>query len=90
MVTNSIFVNMKFRILSFGICKDILNASHTLWEAEQDEYSVEMLKNDLQHKFPQLSRLKSFMVAINDEYAEDEQLISENDEVALIPPVSGG
>jgi molybdopterin synthase sulfur carrier subunit len=29
-------------------------------------------------------------VAINSEYAEDAAILKENDEIVLIPPVSGG
>jgi molybdopterin synthase sulfur carrier subunit len=29
-------------------------------------------------------------VAINSEYAEDTAILKENDEIVLIPPVSGG
>ena len=30
------------------------------------------------------------MVAVNSEYAEGDLLLTEQDEIALIPPVSGG
>jgi len=30
------------------------------------------------------------MIAVNDEYAEDSWILKETDEVAIIPPVSGG
>ena len=30
------------------------------------------------------------MIAVNNEYADDEIIIKEKDEAALIPPVSGG
>lgn len=30
------------------------------------------------------------MVAVNSEYAKDDLTLNENDEIALIPPVSGG
>jgi molybdopterin converting factor small subunit len=30
------------------------------------------------------------MIAVNNEYALDDDRINENDEIAIIPPVSGG
>jgi molybdopterin synthase sulfur carrier subunit len=30
------------------------------------------------------------MVAVNNEYADDGSILTEHDEIAIIPPVSGG
>ncbi|MFZ3579301.1 molybdopterin converting factor subunit 1 [Virgibacillus sp. DJP39] len=38
----------------------------------------------------QLENLDNVMIAINEEYAQDETVIKTGDVVALIPPVSGG
>lgn len=37
-----------------------------------------------------LGDLEGIMVAINEEFANDDEIIQERDEIALIPPVSGG
>jgi len=37
-----------------------------------------------------LKKLDNVMIAINEEYAHDNDLIQSGDMVALIPPVSGG
>jgi molybdopterin synthase catalytic subunit/molybdopterin synthase sulfur carrier subunit len=34
--------------------------------------------------------LASFMVAVDSEYADEARVIQEGEEVAVIPPVSGG
>jgi molybdopterin converting factor small subunit len=34
--------------------------------------------------------LASYMVAVNNEYADDTSLVTQRDEIAIIPPVSGG
>ena len=39
------------------------------------------------HVFP---RAEDLVVAVNQEYADHSQLLSGGDEIALIPPVSGG
>ena len=50
--------------------------------------TVGELKEMLQKKYNFL--LDNVMVAVNEEYAFDEEKLSENDVVAFIPPVSGG
>lgn len=37
-----------------------------------------------------LGSLDGIMIAVNEEFAKDEKVIGEHDEIALIPPVSGG
>jgi molybdopterin synthase sulfur carrier subunit len=41
-------------------------------------------------KYPELAKLQSLAVAVNGAYAQNEAHISAEDEVVLIPPVSGG
>ena len=53
--------------------------------------SVQELIERLVEEFPQAADLmKRCMVSLNHDYAKPEQTITENDEIALIPPVSGG
>lgn len=79
---------MKINILAFGIAKDIFGSSSLI--VELDEPSVEALKAVVEQKYPRLKQIASYMVAVNNEYAQDGQIIQERDEVAIIPPVSGG
>jgi molybdopterin synthase sulfur carrier subunit len=37
-----------------------------------------------------MMKLASYMIAVNSEYASEDDRINENDEIAVIPPVSGG
>ena len=49
------------------------------------------LRTSLAKMFPTLSRLLAHSaIAVNHDYADDSKSIFEGDEVALIPPVSGG
>ncbi|WP_068942974.1 MoaD/ThiS family protein [Chryseobacterium timonianum] len=80
---------MKLKILAFGITKDIFGASKKELEV-QDDLNVRQLKEKLEEDFPQLIKLKSYFIAVNEEYAEDDQIIVNTDEIAIIPPVSGG
>jgi molybdopterin synthase catalytic subunit len=52
---------------------------------------VAEFKQVLKERFPMLDeRLKNVLVAVNQQYAEDDDLIQPGDEVAIFPPVSGG
>lgn len=78
----------KYRIKAFGITKEILGGREL--SLELGATTVGALRAELYQRHPNLQTLRSMMVAVNNNYAEDEQSISENDEIALIPPVSGG
>ncbi|CAM3594441.1 MoaD/ThiS family protein [Elizabethkingia occulta] len=80
---------MKLKILAFGITKDILGGAEKEIELT-DEITVKDLKTKLESEFSELKRLRSYFIAVDDEYAEDNQVIISTNEVAIIPPVSGG
>lgn len=80
---------MEINILAFGIAKDIFGGPLSTLHIER-EPSVGTLKLLLEARYPRLKRLSSYMIAINNEYAFDGLVIGELDEVAIIPPVSGG
>ena len=78
----------KYVVKAFGITKDILGARDNVFELEGD--TVGSLRNALKNRFPTLLKIKSLMIAVNNTYADDDLFIRESDEIALIPPVSGG
>lgn len=80
---------MKYKINLFGITRDIVGNSVTEINMEQLS-DVQAVLNKLKLIFPKLQAIKSLMVAVNSEYAEGNLLLTEQDEIALIPPVSGG
>ena len=80
---------MQITILAFGIAKDIIGGASLHLELPSGS-TVRSLKSLLSQKFPDFERLASLSVAVNTEYATDEQILSEQDEIVLIPPVSGG
>lgn len=52
---------------------------------------VAELREWLAEAYPQLAEdIPQAMVAVNEEFADESTMISEQDQVALIPPVSGG
>nr|WP_315035634.1 MoaD/ThiS family protein [uncultured Chryseobacterium sp.] len=80
---------MKLKILAFGIVKDIFGGSEREIEVE-DHLNVRQLKLVLEDSFSDLKKLKSYFIALNEEYAEDDQMVEHTHEIAIIPPVSGG
>jgi molybdopterin converting factor subunit 1 len=80
---------MKVNVLAFGIAKDIFGGSSVEVELPENG-STQNLKQSLEELYPRLKHLASYMVAVNNEYAQDEGILTEQDEIAIIPPVSGG
>ncbi len=80
---------MKIKVLAFGISKDIFGSSSVALELANDA-TVYNLKYLLEHQYPRLQQLSSYMVAVNNEYALPGDTLHERDEIAIIPPVSGG
>lgn len=79
-------------VLLFGITRDITGEESLSIpgpDAEQLK-NVRDLKAYLVRKFPELDRLSSLAIAVNQSYAGEEDPLGETDEIALIPPVSGG
>ncbi|MDQ0974399.1 molybdopterin synthase sulfur carrier subunit [Neobacillus niacini] len=51
--------------------------------------TVAELKAELVRNY-NLPKLDSVMTAVNEEFAQDDEVIQDGDEIAFIPPVSGG
>lgn len=76
------------RVKLFGIAKDIVGDSKL--EIDEGINSVPLLLSFLKQNYPDFNKLNSLLVAINSEYADHDAMISAEDEIAIIPPVSGG
>jgi molybdopterin converting factor subunit 1 len=80
--------SMQVRVLFFGVLKDLLSSSGealTVPEGTTVTQLLDQLRGRGGH--PVWSALA---VAVNQEYASGAAVLSEGDEVALLPPVSGG
>lgn len=73
-------------ILLFAHLQEAIGEAKLTWS--ELPISVGDLKQKLAEKY-NLS-LQSVMVAVNEEYADDDIVLKAEDTVALIPPVSGG
>lgn len=85
----AVLTAMNLTIALFGIAREIVGQSQLELTLPVDT-SVQQLLSQLQEQYPGLSQLSSLAVARNNEYAQGEELLQERDEIALIPPVSGG
>ena len=79
---------MNINILPFGALTDILPAAGFALSNDTIS-SVAQLHEYLMQQHPAIARL-NFRYAVNQELADDQHLIQEGDEVALLPPFSGG
>ena len=77
------------RILAFGIAKDIVGGKQIDLDLPDIE-TVGALRRHLDTLYPRLLKLSSYVIAVNDEYADEHVSLEVKDEVAIIPPVSGG
>ncbi len=69
--------------------KDIVGKNSETLEFD-DKISIQEFRHQLTNIFPGLKEMETYTIAINEEYAEEKQSLSDNDTIAIIPPVSGG
>lgn len=81
---------MKVQIKLFAIAKQ-LGGADTLELELPNESTVETLRGALLDRIPDLKpMIGTLRFAVNSDYAGDDHVIRESDELACIPPVSGG
>ena len=81
---------MQIRILFFGVLKELIGRSSDVVDLPEGA----RVKDVLSHYARQVPRfeamLTSLACSVNEEYAGTERPLAAGDEVALLPPVSGG
>ncbi len=80
---------MTINLVLFGIAKDIVGTSRSLLEVE-DGMLINEFKQKLVAEYPKMKDLTSISFAVGTEYVEDDYQLRHNEEVVIIPPVSGG
>jgi len=80
---------MEIRLLFFGISADFVGTNNLEFSCENID-TINDLKIQLKTDFPALKNLQDFAIAINENYANDGDVITQGDTIAIIPPVSGG
>ena len=78
------------RVLFFGQLKDITGSSEDSPELGEGA-SLESVFEHYATRFPRLRDLRSsIVIALNHQFSEASSVVSEGDEIAFLPPVSGG
>lgn len=82
--------DMRVNVLYFGILKDLFALRHEPLDLP-DGATIEALLSLLRARTSKQSEVwRTLAVAVNREYADPATVLHEGDEVALLPPVSGG
>ncbi|HEX4230569.1 MAG TPA: molybdenum cofactor biosynthesis protein MoaE [Bryobacteraceae bacterium] len=81
---------MVVRVLFFGVLKDMMGRAEELREIPENT-TLGALFDDYSGRFETLrDKRSSILLARNREFSRSDAVLSENDEVAFLPPVSGG
>ncbi|MDX1683863.1 MAG: MoaD/ThiS family protein [Saprospiraceae bacterium] len=80
-------VNVKVR--AFGIAADIVGGKNFELEIP-GQCSVRELKKMIIENYPRFETIQSFHIAVGDEYAKDDDQIIDQEQISILPPVSGG
>ena len=81
---------MKVNVRFFALYRERAGASERSWELPDSTTLADLLR-EIRGAYPDLAPPDvEIVAAVNEEYAEGGRTLREGDEVALIPPVSGG
>jgi molybdopterin converting factor subunit 1 len=81
---------MQVRVLYLGMLRDVAGRDREAVELA-DGSRLSDLYSELERRIPRLQSFRnSLALAVNQEYSDAAAELHDNDEVALIPPVSGG
>lgn len=81
---------MKIRVKLFSIAKDLAGLEETVFEIPSGSHAGTVLDQLVARNARFNDWRPSLRLAVNQEYVRNEHLLNEDDEVAVIPPVSGG
>lgn len=76
---------MQIKVLSFGQLAEITGKERFGWRAAD----TDSLRQSLGEKYPALKERK-YAIAVNRQLVRQNTVLTENAEVALLPPFSGG
>lgn len=81
---------MRVQVLFFGMLKDVAGRASEWIELPEDSTIADLLCH-YEAQIPKFqSLLPSVALSVNQHYAGPGTVLGDNDEVALLPPVSGG
>ena len=81
---------MRVTVKLFARLRDIAGAAELARDVETGA-TIRAVWRDLANQFPELANYeRSISSAVNADYAKMDYVLSDGDEVAFLPPVSGG
>jgi len=81
---------MKVRVKCFAAAREIVGAGELVVELPDGSTLIQLFEQ-IRRQFPKMEGLSgSILFSVNREYAPFDRRLAAEDEVALIPPVSGG
>ena len=80
---------MNITIKFFALGRELVGQSEMQLQLPE-KTSVAGLIDLLKEQYPRFAQLNSYLTAVNMEYASIDTELKDGDEVAIIPPVSGG
>lgn len=81
---------MKVKVKYFAVCREMFNRDEEEMELPDGAILMDILKR-LEEEWPEIPEYYEVMqMSVNWEYATEQTKLSDGDEVALIPPVTGG
>ena len=81
---------MKLNIFLFAAARDLCESTEVEIELPESA-TVADLKIELAKRFPPLETILSrSAISVDQQYADDQFSLNESNEIAVIPPVSGG
>ncbi|MBI3006271.1 MAG: MoaD/ThiS family protein [Ignavibacteriales bacterium] len=81
---------MRIKLKLFSIAKDLGGFDEQVVEVPPDSVAEDVLHSLIQKNTKFIDWKKSLRYAVNLEYVSDDFPLHDGDEVAVIPPVSGG
>ena len=89
-MTSDLPVNYNLKVRLFAILKDVVG-EREITITVPSGVTVSYLNNEILKKYPQLRSFSNkFVTSVNYKVTSGDTIITSSDEIALLPPVSGG
>ncbi len=81
---------MNIRVRLFSIAKDLAKIDELQLDMKDGAHVEEIYEYLVAYNESFMDHKSTFRFAVNEEYVDDDHKLQDGDEVAVIPPVSGG